>query len=337
MIQDAITKLMNRQHLSPAESTEVMTQIAAGEATNAQIGSLLTALRMNGVTAEEITSFAGVMLSRAVPFHPRISGTMVDTCGTGGDHSSTFNISTTAAFVSAGAGVQIVKHGNRSVSSTCGSADVMEALGIRIDLPPETVCKIIEEIGIGFLFAPTFHPAMKHAAQARREIGFYSVFNILGPILNPAGAQARLFGVYDPALLPIVAEALSGIGTRNAMIVHGEGLDEITITGETKVAELKDGKIREYIITPETFGINRSNASSLIGRSVQENADIIRCVLAGEPGPKHDIVVMNAGAAIYLGGKAPDLKNGIKLAEESISSGAALEKMELLRDRSRAA
>jgi anthranilate phosphoribosyltransferase len=259
----------------------------------------------------------------------------VDTCGTGGDGTGTFNISTAAAFVAAGAGVPVVKHGNRSVSSSCGSADVLDALGVNIDLSPERACSLIEETGIGFLFAPAFHPALRHAAAARKELGFSSVFNHLGPLLNPAGASARLCGVYSPALVPRLSAALLALGTERAMVVHGMGIDEITVAGPTLVAEIEGGKIRNYTITPEDFGIGRSPHSAISGHSPENNAGIIRTILSGAPGPGHDVVVLNAGAAIFLGDKAPDLMHGIEKAEEAIATGAAAERLEALREASR--
>jgi anthranilate phosphoribosyltransferase len=254
----------------------------------------------------------------------------VDTCGTGGDGSGTFNISTAAAIVAAGAGVTVVKHGNRKASSSCGSADVLEALGVTIDLTPQRTCSVIEEIGIGFLFAPVFHPALRYAAKTRRELGFTSVFNLLGPLINPAGASARLCGVYSPALIEKFARAFLSLGTEHAMVVHGDGLDEITISGRSRVAEINHGSIKEYTLVPEEFGLRRSPVSALAGNSPAENAVLIHKVFLGKQIPARDVVVMNAGAAIYLGAKAGSLREGISLAEKAIDSGAAAQKLEEL-------
>jgi anthranilate phosphoribosyltransferase len=330
MMQAILAQLADGEHLRPDQASGAMEMIASGRATGAQIASLITALRMKGETAEEITSFVRVLLRHAVTIRPKVSGRLVDTCGTGGDGARTFNISTAAAFVAAGAGAPVVKHGNRSVSSSCGSADVLEALGVRIDLSPERVCSVVEETGIGFLFAPSFHPALRYAAAPRKELGFSTVFNLLGPLLNPAGAPARLCGVFSPALVDRFSAALQALGTERAMVVHGQGLDEITVAGPTLVAEIGDGNIRCYSISPEDFGISRSPHSTLTGSSPKDNAEIIRMVLSGTPGPAHDVVVMNAGAAIFLGDKAPDLERGIQKAEEAIASGAAAERLEAL-------
>jgi anthranilate phosphoribosyltransferase len=334
-MQAILAQLVDGEHLRPDQATGVMEMIASGQATEAQIASLITALRMKGETAEEITSFVKVLLRHAVTISPHVSGRLVDTCGTGGDGARTFNISTAAAFVAAGAGVPVVKHGNRSVSSSCGSADVLEALGVRIDLSPERVCSVVEETGIGFLFAPAFHPALRHAAAARKELGFSSVFNLLGPLLNPAGAPARLCGVYSPALVARFSTALQALGAERAMVVHGLGLDEITVAGPTIVAEIEGGSIRNYTISPEEFGISRSPHSALAGHSPQYNAEIIRKILSGAPGPAHDVVVMNAGAAIFLGGEAPDLPHGVEKAGDAIASGAAAQRLEALIQASR--
>jgi len=334
-MQAILAQLADGKHLSPDQATGVMEMIATGQATAAQIASLITALRMKGETAEEITSFVRVLLRHAVTIRPQVSGRLVDTCGTGGDGARTFNISTAAAFVAAGAGVPVVKHGNRNVSSSCGSADVLEALGVRIDLSPERVCSVVEETGIGFLFAPSFHPALRHAAAPRKELGFSTVFNLLGPLLNPAGAPARLCGVYSPDLVSRFSTALLALGTERAMVVHGQGLDEITVAGPTLVAEIDGGSIRRYTISPEEFGISLSPHSALAGRSPKDNAEIIRMILSGAPGPAHDVVVMNAGAAVFLGDKAPDLERGIQKSEEAIASGAASERLEALVQASR--
>ncbi|MDD1727617.1 MAG: anthranilate phosphoribosyltransferase [Methanospirillum sp.] len=341
MIHQAIERMISREDLLPEEATAVMNQIAEGNATGAQIGSFLTALRMKGATAGEIASFARVMQECAVPVTPQVSGMMVDTCGTGGDRSGsggTFNISTAAGIVAAAAGVLIVKHGNRSVSSRCGSADVLETLGVTIEQTPEAAAKTVEETGIGFFYAPRYHPAMRHVAPVRKELGIYTVFNILGPLLNPARAQARLIGVYDPGLVMIVADALRELGVQRAMVVHGEGLDEITVTGSTFIAELNQGTLNFSTITPEEFGIARSRNETIRGGNPEENAAIIRSVLSGTPGPCQDIVALNAGAAIYLGGKATNLHDGVNKAYHVIRLGKATEKLdELIRVSGRAA
>jgi len=323
MMQAILARLAGGEQLRPDQAAAAMEMIATGQASEAQIASMITALHMKGETAEEMASFVQVLLRHALTIHPHVSGRLVDTCGTGGDGARTFNISTAAAFVAAGAGVPVVKHGNRSVSSSCGSADVLEALGVRIDLAPERVCSIVEETGIGFLFAPAFHPALRHAAAVRKELGFSSVFNLLGPLLNPAGAPARLCGVYSPELVDRFSHALLALGTERAMVVHGQGLDEIAVAGPTQVAEIDRGAIQQYTITPESFGIRLSPHSALAGSSPQVNAEIIQNILSGVPGPAHDVVVMNAGAAIFLGGRAADLDRGIQKAEDSIASGAA--------------
>lgn len=331
MIQHAIQRVISHENLMPGEAEAVMGEIAGGNATGAQIGCFLAALRMKGETAGEIASFARVMQACAVPIRPRVPGLLVDTCGTGGDREvsgGTFNISTAAAIVAAAAGVPVVKHGNRSVSSRSGSADVLEALGVTIDQTPADAARTIEETGIGFLFAPRYHPAMKHVAPVRSEMGISTVFNILGPLLNPAMAQARLIGVYDPGLVPVVAGALKELGVRRAMVVHGDGLDEITITGPTLVTELRDTILTTREITPEEFGITRGEMESIRGGTPRENAAIIRSVLSGTGGACTDIVALNAGAAIYLGEKAPSVQEGVRAAYDAIRSGRAARTLE---------
>ncbi|MFH0968122.1 MAG: anthranilate phosphoribosyltransferase [Methanobacteriota archaeon] len=330
MIQQAIQRVISRQDLLPEEAVAVMNQITGGDATSAQIGSFLTAMRMKGETADEIASFVRVMQKCAIPVNPRVSGIMVDTCGTGGDKTGsggTFNISTASALVAAAAGVLVVKHGNRGVSSQCGSADVLEALGVTLDQTPEAAARTIEAIGIGFLYAPQYHPAMRYVAPARKELGVHTVFNILGPLLNPAKAQSRLIGVYNPELVPLIAETLQKIGVEQAMVVHGDGLDEITVTGPTHVAELKNGQVTMKIITPEEYGIPCVEKKTLQGGTPEKNAGIIRSIFAGESGPCQDIVAFNAGAAIYLGGGAKDLHSGVFQAYAAIRSGAAAGKL----------
>jgi anthranilate phosphoribosyltransferase len=327
-MQAAISRVMERGDLAPAEAAAVMACIAGGHANDAQIGCLLGALRTKGETAGEIAAFARVMQDAAVPIHLDVSGPVVDTCGTGGDCQGTFNISTAAAIVAASAGATVVKHGNRGVSSRCGSADVLSALGVKIDLPPGDSLRMVRETGFGFLFAPLYHPAMGRVAPVRREIGARTVFNILGPLLSPVNADARLVGVYDPALVPVMAGALSNLGVRTAMVVHGSGLDEITVTGPTTIAYLDGETVSVTTVTPEEFGIARAPPASLAGGTPDENAALVRSVLGGAPGPCQDIVVLNAGAALVLGGLSPDIATGMTLARESITSGAAARKLD---------
>ncbi|MFQ5975174.1 MAG: anthranilate phosphoribosyltransferase [Candidatus Hydrothermarchaeales archaeon] len=327
-----INKVVEQQDLNKEEAEEAMKTIMSGNATEAQIGSFLTALRLKGETVEEITACAKIMRDFAARIHPKVEGTLVDTCGTGGDKIKTFNISTVSAFVVSGAGIPIAKHGNRSVTSKSGSADVLEALGVKIDIPPKEVEKNIEDIGIGFMFAPGFHSAMKHVIGARREMGIRTVFNILGPLTNPAHAQAQVLGVFDPDLTEKMVNVLNDLGTETAMVVHGMvSLDEISTVGETKVSELKDKMVTTYKIKPEDYGLKRANIYELLGGDPEENASIAKSILKdGEKGPKRDIVVLNAAAGIYVGGKADSISVGIDLARESIDSGEAYKKLELL-------
>lgn len=327
MIKEAISILIEKIDLSEAEMAEAMREIMEGKATDAQIGAFLTALRLKGETIDEITGAAKVMREKALSIKAP-AGT-VDTCGTGGDMAHTFNISTTAALVVSGAGIPVAKHGNRSVSSKSGSADVLQALGVNIELPPEKIEKSLIEVGFGFLFAPFFHGAMKYALGPRREIGIRTVFNILGPLTNPAGAKYQVLGVYSSDLTETMAKVLGNLGCIHAFVVHGEdGLDEITITGKTKVSELKGGKVENYFIEPSDFGIKTGSIEDLLGGESKENAEITINILKGEKGPKRDIVLLNASAAIVASGKAKDLKEGIAIAERSIDSGAALRKLE---------
>jgi len=329
MIREAIALLVSGHSLSADQAAQVMAEIMSGEVAPAQFGAFVTALRLKGETADEIAGLAKTMRSKAV----RVVSTepVVDTCGTGGDNSSTFNISTAAAFVAAGTGVMIAKHGNRAMSSQCGSADVLEALGVRIDLSAEQVQRCLEEVGIGFIFAPMFHPAMKYAGGPRREIGIRTVFNILGPLTNPAGARAQVLGVAEESLTEKLAQVLQSLGCQHALVVHGEdGLDEITVTGKTRVYELKDDRITTYSISPEDFGLSRATPDSLKGGTVDENAVLLRGILAGAPGPQRDVVLLNAAAALVAGGRAQELQHGVKLAGEAIDNGSALAKMEEL-------
>ena len=330
MIREAIAQVSSGTDLSPAEAGGVMEEIMHGAATPAQIGGFLTALRMKGETVIEIAAFARAMRAAAVPVSLPSPGERVDTCGTGGDGAGTFNISTAAAFVAAGVGVPVVKHGNRGVSSRCGSADVLEALGVDVAIPPERVADVLSAAGIAFLFAPAYHPAMQYARTARQEIGIRTVFNLLGPLTNPAGAGAHLLGVYDPGLTLPVARVLGDLGAERAMVVHGAGLDEIATAGPTTVAELRDGEVTTYTLDCTEFGIPRSPVAAIRGGGPEENAATLLSVLAGEEGPARDIVLLNAGAAIYLGGKARDIAQGVARAEASIDSGAALDRLRRL-------
>jgi anthranilate phosphoribosyltransferase len=330
MIREAIARVSSGADLTPAEAGEAMEEIMRGAATPAQIGGFLTALRMKGETEVEIAAFARVMRATAVPVSLPGPEARVDTCGTGGDGVGTFNISTAAAFVAAGAGVSVVKHGNRGVSSRCGSADVLEALGVSVATPPDLVANVLAAAGIAFLFAPAYHPAMQHARSARQEIGIRTVFNLLGPLTNPAGAGAHLLGIYDPRLAVPVARVLRDLGVERAMVVHGAGLDEMTTTGPTTVAELRDGEVRAYTLDCTEFGFPHSPIAALRGGGPEENARLLLSILAGDDGPARDITLLNAGAAIYLGGKAGGIAGGIARAEVSIDSGAALDRLRRL-------
>jgi anthranilate phosphoribosyltransferase len=327
MIREAISLLVAGHSLTMEQAAQTMEEIMAGQATPAQFGAFVTALRLKGETVDEIAGLASVMRAKAI--RVPVSGPVVDTCGTGGDGSSTFNISTAAAFVAAGAGLKVAKHGNRAASSRCGSADVLEALGVKIDLTAEQVGRCLDEVGIGFMFAPSFHPAMKHAAGPRREIGIRTVFNILGPLTNPAGAKAQVIGVPEASLTLKMAQVLQRLGCRHALVVHGEdGLDEITISGETQVCELRHGTISSYSVSPEDFGVNRVSLDTLRGGTPQENAQMLRQVLAGAPGPQRQVVLMNAAAALVVGEKVSTLREGMELAGEAVDSGRALAKLE---------
>jgi len=329
MIKEAINLLVSGQSLTEGQASSVMEEIMNGEATPAQFGAFVTALGLKGENIDEIVGLAKTMRAKAVAVV--INAPVVDTCGTGGDGCHTFNISTAAAFVAAGAGIRIAKHGNRAMSSRCGSADVLEALGIKIDLNAEQVKRCIEVVGIGFMFAPSFHPAMKHAAAPRREIGIRTVFNILGPLTNPAGAKAQVLGVADGSLLEKMAIALQGLGCHHALVVHGEdGLDEITVTGKTYICELKDYDINNYSISPDDFGMPRSSRDSLAGGTLDENAALLRGVLMGTLGPRQDAVLMNAAAAMLAGDRVNTLQEGVTLAREAIDGGCALAKLEQL-------
>jgi anthranilate phosphoribosyltransferase len=330
-IRDAIAQIISGKNLTIIESTNVFDEIMSGKATDAQIAAFIVALRMKGETPEEITGAATVMRSKATRVIHSISGHLIDTCGTGGDGAQTFNISTAAAFVAAGAGAIVAKHGNRSVSSKCGSADVLEALGVTITAEADVMRKCLEDIGVCFLFAPSMHKAMKYAIGVRKEIGVRSIFNILGPLTNPAFAPAQLLGVFSPDLTQTMAMVLKNLGTKKAYVVHGlDKLDEISLCSETQVSELAEGAIRTYTISPEEFGFPRANREDLLGGVAQENAETIRTIFSGKKGQKRNVVILNAAFGLAAAGIANTPKEGIALAEKSIDSGAALEKLQLL-------
>jgi anthranilate phosphoribosyltransferase len=336
-IREAIEKLVNRINLSEAETIEVMNQIMTGEASPLQVAAFLTALRMKGESVEEITGAARVMREKAHRVNVGAK-TVLDTCGTGGDQKGTFNISTTAAFVLAGAGVNVAKHGNRSVSSQSGSADVLAALGVKVDAPKERVEQCIARIGIGFLFAPLLHEAMKYAVQPRRDIGIRTIFNILGPLTNPALATHQLIGIYNAEMVEMIARVLKNLGSARAMVVHGlEGLDEISLCGPTKVAELRDGEVKEYSVEPEQFGLKRCRLEELHGGNPEQSAVIVRGILEGAKGSTRDVVLLNSGAALCVSGKAATIQDGIRLAGESIDSGKARQKLAQLVEMTNAA
>lgn len=326
MIREAIEKVVRGIDLSEGEMRAAFGEIMSGYATNAQIGAFVTGLRIKGETVREITGAAKVMREKSI--HIDAGKDLIDTCGTGGSGTNTFNISTTVAFVVAGCGLKVAKHGNRGVSSQCGSADVLEALGVKLDVGADLVQRCILEIGIGFLYAPLFHDAMKYAVTPRKEIGIRTIFNILGPLSNPADATSQVVGVYDGRLTETLARVLKNLGTKRAFVVYGmDTLDEITITGKTKVSELKGGKIRTYYITPEQFGLKRSGLTDIEGGNAKENSEIILSVLKGERSPRRDVVLLNAAAALVCGSRAKNFKEGVKQASASIDKGHALEKL----------
>lgn len=330
MIKEAINLLVGGIHLSEAEMAECMKEIMEGNSTDAQIGSFLTALRLKGETVDEITGAARIMRDKAAKI--KAPEGVLDTCGTGGDMSHTFNISTTTALVVAAAGVPVAKHGNKAVSSKSGSADVLEALGIRIDLPPHKVEQCLFETGFGFLFAPLFHPAMKFAIGPRREMGIRTIFNILGPITNPAGARRQILGVFSARLTETLATVLGKLGADDAMVVHGEdGLDEITITNGTRVSRFREGRVENLIFSPEDFGISRGMREDIVGGDNRENAELTLGILRGEKGTKRDIVLINAAAALMVAGRANDMKTAVAQAQETIDSGNAMKKFEEIR------
>jgi anthranilate phosphoribosyltransferase len=342
MIVEALHKVANQcSSLTREEARAVMSEILSGLASDAQIAALLVALHMKGETVEEIVGFAQAIRTAATPLHAEdaqaldLSGTgrdaLVDTCGTGGDTSGTFNISTATALVAAGAGVQVAKHGNRSISSKCGSADVMEALGVNINLSPARITQCLQHTGIAFLFAPALHSAMKYVQPARRELRLRTIFNLLGPLTNPANASGQIVGVYSADLVEKLAEVLSELGLRRALVVHGrDGLDEITITGPTKIAEVRNGRVQSYEVTPEDFGLKRAPLSELSGGDAQENAQIIRRILKGERSARRDVVVLNAAAALVAAGHADHIQGAVPIAAYAIDSGHAMQRLQLL-------
>lgn len=330
MMREPLARLARGGDLSRADAAAAMATIMDGAATPAQIGGFLMGLRLKGETADEITGCAEAIRARAVPVphrHPQV----VDTCGTGGDGAGTFNISTTAAFIVAGAGHRVAKHGNRAITSRAGSADVLDALGVEVDMAGPEAAGALDEVGITFLFAPTFHAAMRHAAPVRRELGVRTVFNVLGPLCNPAGATAQLVGVFDGELVSTIARVLGNLGAERALVVHGsDGLDEITITGPTRVAEWKDGSVREYEVDPAALGFALGTLDAIRGGDADTNGGILRDVLSGQLGAPRDVALLNAGAAFVAAGAAADLADGVARAKESVDSGAALAKLDAL-------
>lgn len=326
-IRDALAIVVERRDLSEDEAAACMEELMTGVATPAQFASLVTALRMKGETVDEITGMARVMRDKASRID--VSGPVLDTCGTGGDQTGSFNVSTCAAFIAAGAGARVAKHGNRAMTSKCGSADVLEALGAKIDLAPEQVAACVERAGIGFMFAQTFHPAMKHVGPSRREIGIRTVFNMLGPLTNPAGATMQVIGVAEAALVEKIAAVLQRLGSERALVVHGDdGFDEISISAASTVTQLSGGELRTFRVTPEEVGLQRHDIAYLRGGSPEQNATEMRLVLEGTPGPLRDFSLINAAAALVAWGSAPDLARGVQLAAHSIDSGTALAKLD---------
>ena len=330
MIKEAIEAVVNGRSLTFGQSTSVMDEIMDGEATPAQVAAFVTALRIKGETVDEIAGLATVMQARATPV--RVTSPVVDTCGTGGDGSSSFNISTTAAFIAAGAGLKVAKHGNRAMSSHCGSADVLETLGVRIELNAKAIAQCLETIGIGFMYAPSFHPAMKYAAAPRREIGIRTVFNILGPLTNPARAKFQVIGVPSRELGEKIASVLHRLGTEHSLVVHGaDGMDEISISGKSLVWDINQHRVSPpFEVSPEDLGFMKASVTQIRGGTARQNARILRGILSGEVGVRRNIVIMNAGAALVAGNKASDLKEGICIAENTIDSGKAMAKLDEL-------
>ncbi|HXW92351.1 MAG TPA: anthranilate phosphoribosyltransferase [Terriglobales bacterium] len=342
MITDALDRIATRREsLSREQARQLMAEVLSGGCSDAQIAALLVALSMKGETVEEIVGFAeairGAATALTIPDHSALDASdterdaLVDTCGTGGDASGTFNISTATAFVVAGAGVRVAKHGNRSVTSKCGSADVMEALGVSIHLPPAGLATCLAEVGMAFLFAPAIHSAMKYVQRSRRELRLRTVFNLLGPLTNPARASAQVVGVYSLELVEKLAQALSMLGLRRAMVVHGsDGLDEITVTGPTRIAEVRDGSVRSYEVRPEEFGMKPAQLDDIAGGNAEDNAGIIRAILRGEKSPRRDVVLLNSAAALVAAAKADHLVEALPLATRAIDSGAAADKLSAL-------
>lgn len=328
--KDLLAKVVEKENLSQEETKILLGEIMEGKMDNTQIAALLTALRMKGETAEEIAGAVQGMLEKAITIHPRVDK-LIDTCGTGGDGSGTFNISTVVAIIAAACGVPVAKHGNRSVSSQCGSADVLEALGVAIDLSPSLVQECLEEVGVAFIFAPLFHPAMKHVAATRKELGLRTIFNLLGPLINPAQLSGQVLGVYQADLTEKIAQVLAKLGRKRAYVIHGyPGLDEFSLVGETKVSQLIDSKVNTFFISPEDVGLRRSSLKEIQGGNKEENARIIKSILNGESGPPRDIVLFNAAAALVVGEAADNMQAGIVLARKALDSGAAAAKLERL-------
>jgi anthranilate phosphoribosyltransferase len=334
MIKEAIQLLVENKELPFEIAQQSMREIMAGEATPAQVGAFLTGLRMKGETVEEVTAFAMVMRENSVRINPKVNGRTVDTCGTGGDRLKTFNVSTASALVAAGSGIHVAKHGNRSVTSKCGSADVLEAVGVNLNTPPGTVQRAIEDVGIGFMFAPTFHPAMKNAVIPRREIGIRTVFNILGPLTNPANANAQVLGVYDSSMVMPIAEVLKKLGTEEALVVHGlDGVDEISTVGKTKLAWVREGELISKEITPEELHLRQAKPTEISGFDVEQSARLMVNILKGnedENSARLEMVLANAAAAIVVSGKVNDLAEGVEEARNTISNGRAYEKLKAL-------
>ena len=327
MIRESIDTVVSGQSLSMEDASLVMREIMEGEATPAQLGAFLTALALKGETTQEIAGMAKVM--REMALQVKVDGELIDTVGTGGDGKNTFNISTATAFVAAGAGLKVAKHGNRAASGSCGSADVLEALGVQIELSPEAVAQCMNEVGVGFMFAPAFHPAMRYAGPVRREIGIRTVFNILGPLTNPAGAQTQLLGVAFPELGGIMAEVLGFLGSHHAMIVHGHGgLDEISLSGDTSVWEVRGGEVEEWTLHVEDTGLPETPIEAIRGGTKEENAATMRRVFQGEQGPVRDMVLLNSAGVLMVGDKAESIRKGVEMSAGIIDSGAALAKLD---------
>ncbi len=327
MIRESIDTVVSGQSLSMEDASLVMREIMEGEATPAQLGAFLTALALKGETTQEIAGMAKVM--REMALQVKVDGELIDTVGTGGDGKNTFNISTATAFVAAGAGLKVAKHGNRAASGSCGSADVLEALGVQIELSPEAVAQCVNEVGVGFMFAPAFHPAMRYAGPVRREIGIRTVFNILGPLTNPAGAQTQLLGVAFPELGGIMAEVLGFLGSHHAMIVHGHGgLDEISLSGDTSVWEVRGGEVEEWTLHVEDTGLPETPIEAIQGGTKEENAATMRRVFQGEPGPVRDMVLLNSAGVLMVGDQAESIRKGVEMSAGIIDSGAALAKLD---------